>query len=583
MMLRPQKESVRSLSWLTATLIVCATLLQSPSETRAGDTWTNVAPGIDHLHRTTSEPQDYHVVLVNLTRPEIRLRATKPGENGRRTSAFAADVGAVVAINGDLWDADNWSAYEPLGLAVGEGHKWSDDTEVWSFLACDVTKQCWYDPWGHYAEFVPRAFNAIGGMQDLLVIDGEPQYYDTSFHNARHPRTATGVSQDGSVLILLVADGRRTGAAGMTFADMTEVMMEFGAWNAMNSDGGGSSTMVISGSIKNVPSDGAERVVANHLAVIVSDHTDEKCLGVENSRLCIDETRMRTCTGGVDLGVGDCAYYGMTCETDDLFAFCVDLRCKNGGNAAFCLDETRIAFCEDGRYFEGDCAGYGLPCVEGFGTAWCRADFRKAEPIASSLGAPEGGTLSMTLGEETLVWFELRNEGHVPWIPGVTILAPIPRDVASPLEGPDWIAPHRAATVSEEVVPGEIGRFTFTIAPQETGEHLLLLGILDETVTWFADPPAGGGPEDGKLSVTLLVDYPFQPCGDGGVPWDARVDSTDGGEPPDGYPDTPRKGCGCRAPGDRESEPGSNIPFIFGLLVLLFLQLRRRNSPDRET
>lgn len=579
-MLRSQRRSALNSTQFMLPLLLSAVLLLMPAKIMAGDTWTNVAPGIDHLHRTTSEPQDYHVVLVDLSLPEIRLRATGPGENGRRTSAFAADVGAIVAINGDLWDADNWSAYEPLGLAVGEGFKWSDDTDVWSFLACDVTKKCWYDPWGHFAEHVPRAFNAIGGMQDLLVIDGEPQYYNTSFHNSRHPRTATGVSHDGSVLILLVADGRRTGALGMTFADMTDVMMEFGAWNAMNSDGGGSSTMVVSGSIKNVPSDGAERVVANHLAVIVSGHIDENCVGVENSRLCIDETRMRTCTGGVDLGIGDCAYYGMTCETDNLFAFCVDPRCKNSGNAAFCLDETRIAFCEDGRYFEGNCAGYGLPCVEGFGTAWCRADFRKAEPIASSLGAPDGGIISMTLGEEVLVWFELRNDGHVPWIPGVTILAPIPRDVESPLEGPDWIAPHRAATISGEVLPGEIGRFTFTVAPQETGEHILPLGILDETITWFADPPAGGGPEDGELSVTLVVDDQFYPSGDGGVPSDARNETSNG--EPAGETDVIGKGCGCHAPGNRKSGPASQIP-ISALLGLLCFLKRRSDAPSGKT
>ena len=101
--------------------------LLAPGLAVAGDTWTEVRPGIDLLHRTT-DTQDYHVVLVDLTRPELSLRATSVGENGQRTSSFAAAVGAVVAINGDLWDADNWSAYEPLGLAVGAGWKWREDT-----------------------------------------------------------------------------------------------------------------------------------------------------------------------------------------------------------------------------------------------------------------------------------------------------------------------------------------------------------------------------------------------------------------------------------------------------------------------
>ena len=62
--------------------------LALPQAALADDQWTNVAPGIDHLHRTAPGPQDYHVVLVDLTRPEIYLRATGPGENGQRTSSF---------------------------------------------------------------------------------------------------------------------------------------------------------------------------------------------------------------------------------------------------------------------------------------------------------------------------------------------------------------------------------------------------------------------------------------------------------------------------------------------------------------
>ena len=157
----------------------------------------------------------------------------------------------------------------------------------------------------------------------------------------------------------------------MNFAQLTSVMLEFGAYTAMNNDGGGSSTLVIDGTVRNTPSDGSERIVANHLAILMADHTDPNCAGQENSRVCIDDTQMRTCTGGLDRGVGDCGYYGLTCEQEGLFAYCVDPRCVNGGQNALCIGETAIAFCKDGVYSEGDCAGFGLPCVEGFGTAWC--------------------------------------------------------------------------------------------------------------------------------------------------------------------------------------------------------------------
>jgi hypothetical protein len=535
---------------------------------RAEDTWSTVAPGIEHLHRTTAAPQDYHVVRIDLGRPEIWLRATGPGENGQRTSAFAASVGATVAVNGDLWDADNWNAYEPLGLAVGDGWGWRDDTDVWSFLACDPLKRCSYDPWGHLATWSPRWWNAVGGMQDLLIIDGVPQVYDSAFHNARHPRTASGLTADGLTLILLVADGRSAAALGMTFADLTAAMVEQGAHQAMNHDGGGSSTLVIGGAIQNVPSDGAERTVANHLAVMIADHVDDACVGQESSRTCTDGTQMRTCIGGLDRGLGDCAIYGLTCEQEGLFAYCVDPRCTNGGQLNVCVDETRIGFCTDGVYSEGDCAGFGLPCVEGLGTAWCYADLLQGEPAASSFGAPEGGDATAVVGEPREVWFDLVNTGTVAWQPGVTFLAPVPRDAASPVGAPSWPSPTRAATVASEVLPGATGRFTLSLVAPAAGDHAVAFGLVQEGVTWFADPPAGGGPADGVLHVTLHAADP-EPGADAGTPGpDAAAVVPDGGS------GSPGMGGGCDC---HQGPSGADLPGILLVIAGLF-RARRRSS-----
>ena len=82
--------------------------------------------------------------------------------------------------------------------------------------------------------------------------------------------------------------------------------------------------------------------------------------------------------------------------------------------------------------------GFGLPRVDGFGTAWCWSDFQQATPEASSLGSPEGGELTLARGETAQVWFDLRNTGLTPFRSGVTKLAPIQRDVPSPVAGPDW-------------------------------------------------------------------------------------------------------------------------------------------------
>jgi hypothetical protein len=525
-------------------VLLLAAAYALPRAVYAEDVWTEVAPGIDHLHRTAPGPHDYHVVLVDLTRPEIFLRATGPGENGQRTSSFAASVGATVTVNGDLWDADNWSAYEPLGLAVGDGWGWRSDTSSWSFLACDPSKQCSYDPWGHLAEPSPRWWTAIGGMQDLLVIDGVPQSYAGDYYAQRHPRTASGLTADRGTLILLTVDGRRSQAIGMSFAELTAVMMEFGAHDAINHDGGGSTTLVIGGAVQNVPSDGGERVVANHLAVSVSDHVDPSCVGVENSKQCVDATQFRTCIGGIDRGLSDCGFFGLTCETDGLFAFCVDPRCVNGGQSSFCLDDTRIAICEDGVYHEGDCAGFGLPCVEGFDTAWCWADFYQASPSASSLGAPDGGALVLAAGASSEIWFELENTGLATWIPGTTMIAPLPRDAASPFAAADWVTPSRAATLDQELPPGSVGRFSFTLrAPSTPGNYEVSFGLVQEAVTWFGDPPGGGGPADGVLGVRLeVVEDLDTPPGEGGAGGTGAGDGAGGVE-------VGESDCGCKLVG----------------------------------
>jgi len=90
----------------------------------------------------------------------------------------------------------------------------------------------------------------------------------------RHPRTAAGVSRDGRTLLLLVVDGRQAGwSIGATLPELAQMMLDAGAWNAVNLDGGGSSAMwhrepgATAGHVLNRPSDGHVRPVANHLGV----------------------------------------------------------------------------------------------------------------------------------------------------------------------------------------------------------------------------------------------------------------------------------------------------------------------------
>jgi hypothetical protein len=85
----------------------------------------------------------------------------------------------------------------------------------------------------------------------------------------RHPRTAIGYSRDGATLWLLVVDGRSAASVGMTLTELAALMRRVGAWDALNFDGGGSTTMVVEGAVVNVPSDSAgERAVGNAVLLL---------------------------------------------------------------------------------------------------------------------------------------------------------------------------------------------------------------------------------------------------------------------------------------------------------------------------
>ena len=87
-----------------------------------------------------------------------------------------------------------------------------------------------------------------------------------------HPRTAVGVDHDTGQVLMLVVDGRSKTSSGYTMLELANLMIDLGADEALNLDGGGSSTMVATppggvSTVLNTPSDKAERRVANALQV----------------------------------------------------------------------------------------------------------------------------------------------------------------------------------------------------------------------------------------------------------------------------------------------------------------------------
>lgn len=115
--------------------------------------------------------------------------------------------------------------------------------------------------------------SAVGGGP-RLVKDGQVfvpfawEWFSPRHVQERAPRTAVGITAGNKVLLVTV-DGRGGRQnTGMTLDEMAELMVQLGARDAMNLDGGSSATMVVGGRVVNDPSDGVERPIASALLVV---------------------------------------------------------------------------------------------------------------------------------------------------------------------------------------------------------------------------------------------------------------------------------------------------------------------------
>ncbi len=104
---------------------------------------------------------------------------------------------------------------------------------------------------------------ALGG-RPILLKNGEMADWEDK---NRHPRSAFGWND--RFFFLVVVDGRQKDLSiGMTFSELARLMQEYGCREAINLDGGGSSTLWVGGKVVNSPSDGRQRSIANGLILM---------------------------------------------------------------------------------------------------------------------------------------------------------------------------------------------------------------------------------------------------------------------------------------------------------------------------
>ncbi|MBM3123422.1 MAG: hypothetical protein FJZ97_14735, partial [Chloroflexi bacterium] len=143
-----------------------------------------------------------------------------------------------------------------------------------------------------------KTYAGVGGSFDFLL-DGELQSFDNIGATARHPRTAVCYNDDW--IFFVVVDGRDPGRSiGMTIEELGLFCRDtLGAAWGINQDGGGSSTLWVQGEVRNLPSDGTERQVANGLMMIAVEPPDN------STRYRPADAVLTTTPAALRLGPGD--------------------------------------------------------------------------------------------------------------------------------------------------------------------------------------------------------------------------------------------------------------------------------------
>lgn len=121
-------------------------------------------------------------------------------------------------------------------------------------------------------DYSPDNIEWAFGALNYLVKDGQlNEISDEAL--GKNPRTAIGFNKDNSEMIMVTIDGRNKNYVGVKQTELAQIMLDLGAYNAVNMDGGGSTTMGVdflknsNVTVVNIPSDGRERKIASGVGV----------------------------------------------------------------------------------------------------------------------------------------------------------------------------------------------------------------------------------------------------------------------------------------------------------------------------
>jgi exopolysaccharide biosynthesis protein len=214
-----------------------------------------IAPGLTwkstHTSLYDSVPQNINVLIINTNRRNISL-SYDPDKN-IRVSRQAEKAGAIAAVNAGFFNIKEGGSvtYIKTGGVIVDtdtAKKWTRNANMTGSVLINknghvtlttAKTNSWYDSHPEYAEVL-----VTGPL--LLSEKTKMQLPSTPLVLNKHPRTAIGKKGDHKI-VLITMDGRTDQAKGMTLAELTDLMISLHCKDAVNLDGGGSTTMWING------------------------------------------------------------------------------------------------------------------------------------------------------------------------------------------------------------------------------------------------------------------------------------------------------------------------------------------------
>lgn len=205
----------------------------------------------------------YQGFLVALYDPSrISIATTKYlGTKGESILTISKREGAIIAMNaGGFYDPDwNSNGALPHGTVIQNGKVVSDYDDAkmgGGFIGFTYDNKLVLGKMSK-EEAIKTGYRDAIEFGPYLIVNGKSSFIKGNGGWGIAPRTAIGQRKDGIVLMLVI-NGRIPSSIGADMVDLTEIMENYGAYNAANLDGGSSTELVINNKIVNTPVAGGE-------------------------------------------------------------------------------------------------------------------------------------------------------------------------------------------------------------------------------------------------------------------------------------------------------------------------------------